>query len=114
MHHWLWDVGKALTRADAVMGESTERFRPAAYEAMWRDAQQKVLAYFRKVPIEAEMVPWEDVDPELLQLKQIHDKYITQGKGHNQPDAVAEITEGDIELLEDISCLLYTSPSPRD
>ena len=41
------------------------------------------------------MVPWEDVDPELLQLKQIHDKYITQGKGHNQPDAVAEITEGD-------------------
>ena len=103
MHHWLWDVGKALTRADAVMGESTERFRPAAYEAMWRDAQQKVLAYFRKDPIEAEMVPWEDVDPELLQLKQIHDKYITQGKGHNQPDAVAEITEGDIELLEDIS-----------
>ena len=83
MHHWLWDVGKALTRADAVMGESTERFRPAAYEAMWRDAAQQVLAYFRNDPIEATMVDWEP--------------------GHNQPDAVAEISEGDIELLEDIS-----------
>mgnify|MGYP003649088479 FL=1 len=83
MHHWLWDVGKALTRADAVMGESTERFRPAAYEAMWRDANQQVLAYFRNDPIEATMVDWEP--------------------GHNQPDAVAEISEGDVELLEDIS-----------
>ena len=83
MHHWLWDVGKALTRADAVMGESTERFRPAAYEAMWRDANQQVLSYFRNDPIEATMVDWEP--------------------GHNQPDAVAEISEGDVELLEDIS-----------
>lgn len=83
MHHWLWDVGKALTRADAVMGKSTERFRPAAYEAMWRDANQQVLSYFRNDPIEATMVDWEP--------------------GHNQPDAVAEISEGDVELLEDIS-----------
>ena len=89
-----------------MMGESTERFRPAAaYEAMWRDAQQKVLAYFRKDPIEAEMVPWEDVDLSFCNSN----RYMTntlRKKGHNQPDAVAEITGG-----YRITGGIYQSPS---
>ena len=98
MHHWLWDVGKALTRADAVMGKSTERFRPAAYEAMWRDAAQKVLSYFRKDPIEAEMVPW--VDPEVSQFRDITEKYLSEPEP-GQIDGVFELSEGDAKALQD-------------
>ena len=80
MHHWLWDVGKALTRADAVMGESTERYRPAAYEAMRRDANQQVFDYFLKDHIEAEMVSWSQ---------------------HGTIDAAFEMSEADAKALED-------------
>ena len=92
MHHWLWDVGKALTRADAVMGESTERYRPAAYEAMWRDNNQQVLAYFKNDPIEATMVPW--VDKNYARLKDIFEAE------HGTPVAMGRFNKQDVSFFE--------------
>ena len=91
MHHWLWDVGKALTRSGAVLGQSTERFRPAVYEAMWRDNNQKVLAYFPTDPFEATfMPPWIEE--------------------HGTVDMVAEVTPESIKTLEDMSESISLGP----